>query len=152
MHFSEIKSTIKTGDVLAFSHGSWRTWREIKALWVRIFTRSEYSHVATAIVKDSEVFVIEAVIPAVRISRLSDLSSFYHIPMDAPWTTETTDYIMNIVGEDYSQLEAMESYFEVPKLDKKWQCAELVRAIYLKMGIDLGTKVTPAGIVKACQL
>jgi hypothetical protein len=153
MHYSEMRQTIKSGDILAFSHTSWKSWNDIKVQAVRFFTQSEYSHVGVAWVFGGRVFILEAVKPLVRIFPLSARAeSFYHFAMDAPWNTDVEEFALSVVGQKYSQIEAIESYFYTPKKDNLWQCCEYTREIFAHMDIDLGDKVTPTGIVKQLQL
>lgn len=151
MDYAQARPLIKSGDILAFTHTKWGTWRDFKVQMVRFFTQSEYSHVATAWVFSGRVFVIEAVVPLVRIYPLSQLGDFFWIPMNAPWKPETEDYAIARVGEQYSQRQAIQSFFEQPKKDKLWECAELCKAIALEDGIVLSSKPTPSLLVKELQ-
>lgn len=150
MKYSEIRSSIRSGDLLAWSHRApwYKSWRDFKISMVRVFTKSEYSHVATAWVVGERVLVIEAVLPLVRIYPLSSLGSFYHIGMNAPWKEETLNYALSQVGEEYSQVQAIQALFSLPKEDSLWECAELARLISLKDGIDLGSTATPNALVQ----
>jgi hypothetical protein len=96
--YSEIRSQIKSGDLLAFRHEGWKSWHDFKVQLVRMFTRSEYSHVAVAWVVGERVMVVEAVEPCVRIFPLSKLGSFYWIPLNAPWKKETEEKALSYVG------------------------------------------------------
>jgi len=60
MKYSEVRDTIKSGDLLAWSHRGWRTWYDIKIQAVRFFTQSEFSHVGVAWAVGGRVFVLEA--------------------------------------------------------------------------------------------
>lgn len=149
MEYSQARSKIRSGDLLAWSHREpwYRSWYDFKIAIVRAFTQSEYSHVGTAWVIGERVFVIEAVVPLVRIFPLSKLTPFYHLPMNAQWRQETLEYALSKVGEPYSQLQAVESFFHLPKEDGLWECAELTRLIAKKDGINLGESAVPSGIV-----
>lgn len=94
MDYSQVRSSIKSGDILAFSHGDWKTISGIKTNIVRIFTRSTYSHVGIAWVVADRVFVLEAVKPKIRIYPLSTSGSFYLIQDGANWTKEAEDYAL----------------------------------------------------------
>lgn len=150
--YKEHRDKIRSGDVLAWSHRGWKSWRDIKIQLIRIFTRSEYSHTATAWVVADRVFVIEAVEPVARIFPLSKLGDFYHIPMDAPWHASTEEYALNKVGSDYKQLQAIKAYFESLGKDSAAECAALTIAIADKDGIDLGIKAIPAKVVQMALL
>ena len=151
MRYQDARPLIRSGDVLAWSHRGIRSWHDLKIWFVRLFTRSEYSHVGLAWVTDGRVFVIEAVMPLVRVyplSKLLDHGCFW-IPSKAPWKATTEEYAMACVGDVYSQIQAMEAPFEMPPADKLWECAELAASILKMDGIDLGTVYTPSAVVQA---
>lgn len=152
MNYSDAKSLIKSGDILAFSHVGWRNWHDIKVNLVRIFTMSEYSHVATAYIKNGDLFVIEAVMPVVKLTPLFSMGDFYWISMGLPWKQETEKYALSKLGEKYSEWQAIESLFDQPPKDNLWECAELVKAIAGADGFALESKPTPSKIVKELQL
>ena len=152
MDYQTIRPTIRSGDLLSWSHRGIRSWHDLKIALVRMFTKSEYSHVGTAWVVGSRVLVIEAVIPLVRIYPLSKLGDFYHLPLDAPWKPDTEALALSYVGHAYSQLQAIQSPFMKPKHDELWECAELAAHIALSDGIDLGQIYTPSEVVRNAQL
>lgn len=151
--YDEYRQSIKSGDLLGWSHRGWGSWHDIKIQLVRFFTQSEYSHVAVAWVVGGRVFVIEAVVPKVRIYPLSKLGSFYHVPLNAPWLEHTEEVALNHVGADYKQLEAVEAYFRPLADGTVSECAALVIEIAKHDGIYLGTRATPDSVMlKAQQL
>ena len=98
------------------------------------------------------MFVIEAVMPLVRIYPLSKAGEFYHLPLEARWSEATLELALSKVGHKYSQLQAFEAFFWLPKADDLWECAELARDIAMSDGISLGSKATPTAVVRAAQL
>ena len=151
MKYSHVRPMIRSGDILAWSHRGIRSWHDFKIWLVRLFQRSEYSHVGTAWVVGNRVFVIEAVMPKVRIYPLSKLGDFYWLQMGAYWRKATETLALSYVGDDYSQIQAIQSPFITPKADEEWQCAELVATIARQDSIDLGHAFTPSAIVLAAQ-
>lgn len=154
MKYSDARPLIRSGDLLAWSHRApwYRSWHDFKIAMVRMFTMSEYSHVGTAWVVGGRVFVIEAVMPLVRIYPLSKLGEFYWMQLEAEWSEATLEYALSKVGEPYSQLQAMQAFFHLPSADALWECAELARAIAAHDGIDLGNKATPTAVVYAALI
>lgn len=142
---------IRSGDILAWSHRGIRSWHDLEIWFVRMFTRSEYSHVGTAWVVGSRVFVIEAVMPMVRIYPLSKLGDFYWLQMGAYWRRATEALALAHVGDEYSQIQAIEAPWITPQEDERWECAELVARIARQDSIDLGAVYTPSEIVLAAQ-
>ena len=151
MKYEQARPMIRSGDVLAWSHRGIHSWHDLKIWFVRMFTRSEYSHVGTAWVVGDRVFVIEAVMPKVRIYPLSKLGDFYWLQMGAYWRKATETLALSFVGDDYSQVQAMVSPFITPPKDDRWECAELVATVARQDSIDLGAVYTPSEVVLAAQ-
>jgi hypothetical protein len=153
MDYVEGRNEIKSGDLLAFTHVGWKSWRDIKIQIVRMFTKSEYSHVGVAWVVGGRVFVLEAVVPLIRIYPLSKCGNFYHIPMDLNWTPDVEGFALSKVGEEYSQFEAILA--SIDKLEQgannKWECAEYVKAVFGKAGVVLNGEATPTDVVRSAQ-
>lgn len=145
--YEVVRPTIKSGDLLAWTHRKWASIYDMQIQAVRIFTESEFSHVGMAWVVEGRVFVIEAVTPKVRIYPLSKLLPFYLVPLNAPWNKETVEFALAQVGDNYSKWQAIQAFFGVPNLDELWSCAELVRQTMLHDGIDLGDICTPSKVV-----
>jgi hypothetical protein len=151
MKYIDARPNIKSGDLLAWSHRTVRNWHDFKILMVRMFTRSEYSHVGTAWVVGGRVLVIEAVQPKVRIYPLSKLGDFYLLKMGAPWKPETEEKALFHVGDDYSEVVALRAFFDQLPVDTTSECAALVLTITKADGIDLGRRATPDAVVLAAQ-
>ena len=151
MIYKQARPMIRSGDVLAWSHRGIHSLHDLKIWFVRLFQRSEYSHVGTAWVVGSRVFVIEAVMPKVRIYPLSKLGDFYWLQMGAYWRKATETLALSFVGDDYSQMQAMVSPFITPPKDDRWECAELVATVARQDSIDLGAVYTPSEVVLAAQ-
>lgn len=150
--YADYRNQIKSGDLLAWSHRPWGSLYDFKIQMVRVFTRSEYSHVGVAWCVAGRVFVIEAVEPKVRIYPLSKLGDFYLTPMNAPWQAQTEEAAIGYVGQNYSQLTAMRAFFEPLGDNVVSECAALALQVYKHDGIDLGTRATPDAVVKAAQM
>lgn len=149
MKYLEARPFIRSGDLLAFSGGSWRTWAGIKVNLVRMFTRSTYSHVGLAWVVGGRVFVLEAVKPRLRIYPLSQCSNFYWLGLRAPWTPMAEAFALARIGSVYSEWVAMQAFFEPLPKGSIQQCAAYVREVLLVDGINLGDRSTPDAVVDA---
>lgn len=146
--YADVRSQIKTGDILAWSHRSWGSFYDLQIQAVRIVTQSEYCHVGTAWVIGGRVFVIEAVTPKVRIFPLSKLLPFYWMHMPKELSDEALEFGLAQVGCEYSKWQAMKSFFGKPDYDNLWQCAELTAAISKINGVDIGERYTPSELVQ----
>ena len=152
MKYSDIRNQIKSGDVLAWNHRSWRSWYDIKIQMVRILSRSEFIHTGTAWVVGGRVFVIESVIPYVRIIPLSSVLDCYWIPMDLEdkWSS-VEDYALNFIGKGpYSQTESILQMVKdsSPAENNKWFCSKLTNELLRKMEVQsCAHPVTPSALV-----
>jgi hypothetical protein len=149
MKYELIRKNIRSGDLLAFSHGSWTSWSNIKTNFIRLFTRSTYSHVGVAWRINGRVFILEAVKPKLRIYPLSISGDFYHIPMNAKWSKSTEEFALSKIGTDYSELSAVRAFFLPLEDENVEQCAAYAREILEKDGIDLGQMSRPDTVVLA---
>lgn len=158
MKYSDNRHIIKSGDVLAWSHhGGWfKSWSDFKIHIVRLFQRSEYSHVGTAWVFCGRVWVLESVIPVPRAVPLSNLLPCYHINVpDLKWDAEVEQYALSFIGNKnyrYSAWEAVKGFFgKTENSDKALQCAKFVQLICSKAGVNLTGFATPSDVVLAVQ-
>jgi hypothetical protein len=151
MKYDDVRDQIQTGDLLAWTHKGWKSWYDFKIQMVRMFTQSEYSHVGLAWVVAGRVFILESVVPKVRIYPLSKELPFYWMPMKKPLSKEAEEFAMAQVGEPYSQIRAILAYFKLvkPNDQNKWECAEYAAKVLRENGIDLGDTYTPSAVVEA---
>ena len=148
MKYADARKEIKSGDVLAWTHNGIKSWADFEVFFVRLFQRSEYSHVGVAWVIGGRVFVLEAVGSGVRIFPLSMALHFYWIPIGV-WSDVMETFAMAQVGASYSKWEAIRGFFGATRKDDKWQCAEYTRMILEFGGIELECDTTPSGVVEA---
>lgn len=149
MKYAVHKEHIKTGDLLAWSDSSVGGASKTIGKLIRLFTMSEYCHVAIAWVIGKRIFVIEAVPPGIRIYPLSKLLPCYHIGMNLDVRDEDVEFLLSHVGEDYSRLQAILSYFRAPSEDNEWQCVEFSRKFYERFGLEFSDAWTPSEFVKS---
>jgi len=155
MDYAEARPKIKTGDLLAWTHRGWRTWYDWKIQAVRILTRSEYCHVGIAwVVEEADrVYILESVVPKVRIYPLSLELPFFWIPMGKELSREAMEFAQAQVGEPYSQIRAALAFLGL--LDRgdqnKWECAEYAAKVLEANGIDYGEAYTPTQLVYAAM-
>lgn len=144
----------KSGDLIAQSHGDWKSWKGIQVIGVRLFTLSTYSHVGVIEVDptDGRVYVNEAVRPRTHRVPLSTIGDFYHLPLPAKWTHATSHYRKTILGVAYSRLVAMQAYFMQLPPGTVSQCAAFAIELLLRCGVDLGRKARPDALVQAALL
>jgi hypothetical protein len=151
MTYDEARSSIKTGDLLAWSHIGIKSFHDLKVAIVRAATRSEYSHVGMALVMGGRVWVVEAVKPCVRIFPLSRCGSFYLTPLQATWDVATHELALAHIGDEYSELDAVKAFLGASMKNTLSECAALVLALCDSAGISLGERATPDAVVLSAQ-
>jgi hypothetical protein len=152
MLYEDIRPKIRAGDLIAFSNESWGSKADFQSQLVRIFTRSEYSHVGVAWPIGGRVMLLEAVVPEIRIFPLSKLLPFYHLPVTGTageWTADVEEYALSRVGQKYSKLEAIKGLFGWTEAgNKRWQCAEYVLEVLRRAGLGIDCHATPTNLVR----
>jgi hypothetical protein len=153
MRYENVRSKIKSGDVLAWTHRSWRTWYDIQIQLVRIFTQSEYSHVGVAYVVADRVFVLESVSSGIRQQPLSAEIPFFWLPTGSLWTDDTLVAAMSKMGQSYSKWEGILSLWRKikPGSNDKWECAEYTNFILQNAGINIDCRNVPSEVVRWLQ-
>lgn len=153
MKYEDARAQIKSGDLLAWSHGGWGNWHDIQISLVRMFTRSEFSHVGIALVGAGRVFILEAVSGGVRLFPLSRELPFYWIARPRELSGEAIDFAFDRLGDGYSKLQAILAFLDMLSHgeDDLWECAEYVLEILEADGEVLTNVATPTGVVKAAM-
>ena len=141
MKYADARATIRTGDVLVWSHtaSAFASWYDLQMWIVRLAQRSEYSHVGIAVVLAGRVFVLESVSGGIRLMPLSKLLPCYLMP----YKDIDLDRAMSVCGEPYSKLEAIRGWNgSTDATNHVWQCAELVCWVH-----GLPCSATPSAVV-----
>jgi hypothetical protein len=155
MKYSEYRSNIKSGDLIAYTHYGWANWYDLQVQAVRIFTESEYTHVGLVLELGGRLFLLESVVPVIRLVPLSnsiDKNGFYHLPMHTDINNEELEFSLSKLGRGkYSKIEAILAQFRKIKIGANdlWECAEYVIACRRLSGVDLGDVATPAEVVRS---
>lgn len=156
MDYAQARSRMKSGDMMAFSYRAsmFSSWYAFKVGMVRMFTKSEYSHVALIWVPKvgGRVFLIEAVMPRVRIYPLSNAlaegEDCFWIPLDVKWTPRVEEFAMSHIGQEYSQLKAVAASMGNVSHGRFTECAEMAIDVLQKAGVRLGPVATPTAAVR----
>ena len=143
---------IQTGDLLAWRKDSHSTWSDFLIYAIRFLTRSKYGHVGIAWRchdgLDDELFVIEATMPKVRVSRVTADRNFDCVPMKMTWTFEGKRFLMERLGCPYSTMDAIRAFLGLRlKRDNAYQCCELSHEYYRLNGVDLKNAFKPGVLV-----
>ena len=153
MRYSDIRSHLHSGDLLAWSHRGWGSRYDVEVMAVRVFTMSEYCHVGVAYRINGRVTVVEAVGSGVRIFPLSRLVPFYHLSMQLAWNEAAEAFAWSTLGQAYSKWQAVAAHLGLlhAGADTTWQCAEHAQALLALLGCLLRCKPTPTELVAAAQ-
>lgn len=153
--YQAIRHEIQTGDLLVWSTDDNSFLSSLFTRFVRLLTISEYSHTAIALVDQGRVYAVEATMPKIKLTPLSECKGFYHIPMGITTTPEQHNVLKQYIettylGCSYSLLDCIRGYLgRTDTRNDRWQCAELCNDFYKFMGIDLGDNYTPSRLVNA---
>ena len=141
MRYADARAAIKTGDVLAWSHRAspFASFYDFQMWIVRLFQRSEFSHVGISVVLAERVFVLESVSGGIRLMPLSKSLPCYLLP----YKPIDLDRAMSVCGEPYSKFEAIRGWAgSTDATNHVWQCAEFVAWAH-----QLPCPSTPSGVV-----
>lgn len=149
--YDNIRTHIKSGDIVAWSHTGLSSKYDFEMFLVRLFTRSEYVHVGVVWKIAGRIFVLESTTSGIRIFPLSKLTPFYLLNNKYKWNKTIEEYALSKLGQEYSKFEAIKGFLDLvkPGEDNKWQCAEYTLWLLEKMSnkkIDI--KSTPSAIVE----
>jgi hypothetical protein len=157
MNYLSVRNKIRSGDLIAFSYRQplFHDWYSFKVGLVRMFTKSEFSHVGVVWVAANRVFLIEAVVPKVRIYPLSNAllegEDAYWLPLGVEWTQAAEEFAMRHVGQEYSQMKAMRALYTPWEHGDSTECAGMVIDVLHVAGVDLGARATPSAVVRAAE-
>lgn len=149
-----IRHEIKTGDLLVWSTDDSSILSAIFTRLVRLFTLSDYSHTAIAWVENKRVYAIDATIPRIKMSLLSECKDFYHIPMGITMTQEQQLELKTFIEDTYLDrrygiMDCIRGYLgKTDMSNDSWQCAELCNHFYARVGIELGDAFTPTRLIR----
>ncbi|MES2262079.1 MAG: hypothetical protein V4724_26460 [Pseudomonadota bacterium] len=154
--YSDYRSRIKSGDLIALTHYKWTSWYDLQVQAVRVFTQSEYSHVGIAWEIGGRLFLIESVAPFVRITPMSQLArdGFYHVPLDVPISDAELEFALAEVGTGaYSKWESVLAKLRRLPIgaNHAWSCAEFTIWCRALSGVHLGDVATPSAVVRSAQ-
>lgn len=149
--YKDYRPQINSGDIIALTHKGWLPfWYSIQVQGVMFATKSPFSHVAVVWVVGSRVFIIESVIPYVRIFPLSWVGDFFHLPLNIGLNDEALDFALTMVGKKvkYSKLDGIKALCGVnTTLNHATQCAELVKMVQILNGLTLPNRPVPGDVV-----
>lgn len=143
---------IRSGDLLAWSKYPYNGFSDFLIKSIAFLTGSPFGHVGIAWsledVLDKELFVVEASLPKVQISRVTDDKYLYCIPARVEVSAEVKKFLLSRIGLPYGIMDAFRPFIGKPaKKDDHYQCAELCHEFYSRSGIFLPREYRPGDVV-----
>ena len=134
MIYDAIRTSIRSGDVLAWAdkgHGRWNRF----LIWLgRLGQLTPWTHVGIAWVVGDRVLVLDAVATGVRDYPLSLDLPCYLIATGTPLTDAQLAFALSKKGQQYSYWECFMAWLgRNDKTNEYWECAEYVCAV---LGLD----------------
>jgi len=144
MKYTDVRPTIKSGDVLVWNSKSWH----LKL--VSFFTTSQYNHIALVVVVSGRVMILEATLKGVTLTPLSEELPCYLISLPQYWNNQVQELAFSSLGNKYSIWQAILGGLGLldPGKDDRWQCAELVSVVLASAGMIDKFEMTPVLLVE----
>lgn len=135
VRYSEIRDTLKTGDLVSWKAGKVNSFfTAILKIYQKIL-KPKSVHVGIVFVVGGRTFVVEARPPVVRIYPLSRMEDFYLIRTNIPDDKANVDFLLQEVGVEYGILDLIRGLlFADGKNNKKLYCSELASIYYEDIG------------------
>lgn len=146
---------IETGDLVFFiDRNKFGREGSLASKFVRIGTMSKFTHVGIALIEEGETFIVEAEIPKVRKTHISEYNDYdlLCISYDKELTEEHLQYLYTHLGDPYSIWQAVLVLFNVTKLDdNKWICSEHAYRFLRLQGFTMKERLKPGDFMIECM-
>lgn len=160
MKYSDARAAglFKDGDIIFLPHLSFRSWKDIKLMFLKMFDMTRVTHAAMIKTFGDRLWIVESVQPYVRIGILSeqlDQGGFWWASLSSPATEEeTVAALAEVNKKPYSQIRAVLGKLGfIPKdkvgTGKFVSCAEWVmgkRRISKPLGLEFDCDPTPSAL------
>lgn len=150
--YSEIKSKIKTGDLVAWDSPKYSSLLTFILFLYQKITGAVYTHVGVVVKIGGRLYVVEAVPPMVRIFPLENQKRFYWIDATVKGSaSRQLGFLTARVGKPYSILDMFKIFLGMENSKEDYYCSELAADFYLHFGYitDPEAGYSPDTIVKA---
>ena len=145
LNYEDIRSEIKSGDVISYKHriSPLKSFYDFKIWLIRIFNTTDVTHVGVAWVVADRVFILEAVSSGVRNYPLSLAGQFRWTPRGI-WSMEKEIKAMSKMGQPYSYIEVGKTLFKRLNMSSGvWHCAKYLCDV---LSLDI-QPMTPESVV-----
>lgn len=139
MDYQEARKLIRTGDQAFYTHTG------IGGKIISFFTKSRLTHVGTFFRFNDRLFIVEAVVPRVRMVLGSYDPNFTWVALGLNPPKEIEDTFFKVLeGGKYSWGECITGYLGFNKDNDRWQCSELSKYWCRLNSMNLRPGATPA--------
>ena len=149
--YNSEREYMRSGDLIAWDKSRGGLLSKLTIFIIRLFTGSRYGHVGVVWVKAGRVFVVEAAQPEIKITPVSSLKEFFHIPTRVRWRKQYEEFLLSKVGLKYSIFDCIRAYLGTlnEKDNDRYQCAELACEFYKIANILKDNYFEPGCLVDA---
>lgn len=129
--YSEIRSDIKTGDLISWKAGKVNSIFSFILYVYQKILKPKSVHVGI-VVNDigGRLLVVEARPPAVRIFPLSMMEDFYLIKTNIPYEQNDIDFLLKKLGVKYGALDVIKGLFYLDNDRERLYCSEIADLYY----------------------
>lgn len=150
--YSEIRSELKTGDLIAWDDAELDSFFGIILYLYQKILKAKYTHVGVVVRIGGRVFIVEATPPEVRLIPLKMLTDFYHIKANVKANPQSQiKFLLATLGTTYSLWDMAKGLFKLGSSKKDFYCSELAGHFYNEFGhlTDRTAGFSPDTIVEA---
>jgi hypothetical protein len=151
--YSEKRSEIKTGDLLAWKATKINSFFDLVLFLYQKIFKAKYTHVAIAFKEGNRLFILEATPPEVRLFPVSMTDDFYLFSLNLNIDSSHIDIILRKLGIKYGLCDLIRGILKLSDNKKEEYCSELASKFYNEIGFinDKEAGFTPDTIVEAIQ-
>jgi uncharacterized protein YycO len=137
--YSDIRKSIRTGDLLAWKNPNKSDKASSVLWWYQKIFKANYTHVAIAVKIGKRYFVVEATPPAVRIYPISLLDDFDLIRTDIDLSrgkqSKYIDILFRELGKPYSLTDLFRNTIGMSNNKSNRYCSQLAAFFYKEVGL-----------------
>lgn len=132
--YSEIRDTLKTGDLVSWKAGKIRSIFDIILFLYQKILRVKSVHTGIIVKIGDRFFVVEARPPAVRLYPLSKMDDFYLLKLDLEEDHEDYNRLFRQIGVAYGYIDLLKGILGFKNSSKKLYCSEQCTRFYVERG------------------
>jgi uncharacterized protein YycO len=143
--YSEIRGTIKTGDLVSWKAGKINSIFDFILYVYQKILKPKSVHVGIVINVGGRLMVVEARPPAVRIFPLSMMENFDYVKTNIEEKSSNLDFLLRDVGVPYELMDVLKGIILESKGKDELYCSEQCYNFYKEVGLLADDKYIHAG-------